>query len=188
MVRELEVTFADDHLFFPENHLSRTGGSFDGTLAAAAIQDADPAATPPEVRTKAGEVLFVSATQRQDLERFCQASQIRIRKRPDVWGDLLEPFIDTEFTPQQQAATLSRLHQAGLTDAEIEQIRARVRPLMLAYNALHWDWYHLGLADLLDAATTAPITEHHRASPGETTSFYAWAMGIANRTGPQPPT
>jgi hypothetical protein len=186
MALGLDVTFADDHVFFPENHLSRIGGSFDGTLAAAAIQDADPAAAPPEIRTKSGETLFVSAVQRQDLEQFCQASRIPIRKRPDIWGDLLEPFIDTQLTPGRAAATLNRLHQAGLTDAEIAQIHAKVRPLMLAYNAYHWDWHHLGLADLLDAATTAWLPEHLRAALGETTSFYTWAMGIANRTGPQP--
>lgn len=184
MAHGLEVTFAGDHLLFPENHLSRIGGSFNGTLAAAAIQDADPAATPPEIRTRSGETLFVSATQRQDLERFCQASLVRIRERPDVWGDLLEPFTDTQLTPQHESATLGRLHQAGLTAAEIAQIRAKVRPLMLAYNARHWDWRHLGLADLLDAATIAWLPEHQRAALGKTTSFYTWAMTIANRTGP----
>src|SRR5579859_2317679 len=134
MATGLEVTFADGHIFFAEDHLSRIGGSFDGTLAAAAIQDADPAATPPEIRARSGETLFVSAVQRQDLERFCRASQVPIRKRPDIWGDLLEPFTDTRLTPHHQAATLSRLHQAGLTGAEIDRIRGKVRPLMLAYN------------------------------------------------------
>jgi hypothetical protein len=186
MALGLEVTFADDHVFFPDSHLSRIGGSFDGTLAAAAIQDADPAAAPPEIRTLSGETLFVSAVQREDLERFCQASQIPIRKRPDVWGDLLEPFIDTQFTPEHQTATLSRLRQAGLTAAEVARIRAKVGPLMLAYNAFHWDWFHLGLADLLDAATTTRLPQHQGAELGEITSFYTWAMGIAHSTGPQP--
>jgi hypothetical protein len=101
--------------------------------------------------------------QREELERFCRASQVPIRKRPDIWGDLLEPFADTEFTPQYEAVTLSRLHQAGLTGTEIDQIRARVGPLMLACNAFHWDWAHLGLADLLDAVTTDSLPGHLRA-------------------------
>lgn len=180
----LEVTFAGHQLCFPAGHLSRIGGTFDGTLAASAIRDADPTATPPEIRTLSGETLFVSAVQREDLERFCRASQIPIRKRPDIWGDLLEPFVDTEFTPEHEVAIQNRLHQAGLTDSEISRIRAKVRPLMLAYNALHWDWFHLGLADLLDAATTTRLPE--RAGLGEITSRYSWAMGIANGTGAQP--
>jgi hypothetical protein len=189
----LEVTFAADHVFFPAGHLSRAGGTFDGTLAASAIRDADPAAAPPEIRTLSGETLFVSAVQREDLERFCRASQIPMRKRPDIWGDLLEPFVGTQPAPGYEAVTLGRLRQAGLTDTEIGRIRAEVGPLMLAYNTLHWDWHHLGLADLLDAVTADSLPEYHharlrelRAELGETASFYAWAMRIANSAGPQP--
>ena len=159
----LEVTFADDRVFFPAGHLSRIGGTFDGTVAASAICDADPAAAPPEIRTLSGETLFISAGQREELERFCRASQVPIRKRPDIWGGLLEPFVDTELTPEHKAATLTHLRRAGLTDTEISQIRAKVGPLMLAYNALHWDWAHLGLADLLDALTTNALPGYLRA-------------------------
>jgi hypothetical protein len=182
----LEVTFADDHVLFPAGHLSRIGGTFDGTLAAAAIRDADPAAAPPEIRTLSGETLFVSAVQREDLKRFCQASQIPVRKRPDIWGDLLDPFLGTPVPPHHEAATLSRLHEAGLTRAEAGQIRGRVGPLMRAYNAFHGDWGHLGLADLLDAATATWLPERERSGLGEITSLYAWAMRIANSTGSQP--
>lgn len=189
----LEVAFAGGHVFFPGGHLSRAGGTFDGTIAASAIRDADPAAAPPEIRTLSGETLFVSAVQREELERFCLASQIPVRKRPDIWGDLLEPFVDTQPAPEYEAVTLSRLRQAGLTDTEIGQIRTQVGPLMLAYNTVHWDWYHLGLADLLDAATTDSLPEYlrarmreMRAELGETARFYAWAMRIANSAGPQP--
>jgi hypothetical protein len=60
----LEVAFADSHVFFPDGHLSRVGGTFDGTLAAAAIRDADPAAAPPEIRTMSGETLETCETAR----------------------------------------------------------------------------------------------------------------------------
>jgi hypothetical protein len=193
MSHGLEVAFADSHVFFPDGHLSRVGGTFVGALAASAIRDADPAGAPPEIRTLSGETLFVSAMQRQELERFCRATQIPVRKRPDIWGDLLEPFLDTEFTPKHEAVTLSRLRQAGLTDTEIDQIRARVGPLMLAYNSVHWDWCHLGLFDLLDAVTTDSLPEYLRSrlremrrEPVEITRFYAWAMRIADGAGPRP--
>jgi hypothetical protein len=191
----LEVIFAGDRVFFPAGHLSRIGGTFDGMLAAPAIRDADPAAAPPEIRTLSGETLFVSAVQREELEQFCQASQIPVRKRPDIWGDLLEPFVDTELTPEYEAVVRGRLYRAGLTDSEISQIRAIVGPLMLAYNAFHWDWAHLGLADLLDALTTDSLpgylhaglhVEEIRAGLGDTASFYAWAMGIVNSAEPPP--
>jgi hypothetical protein len=179
MVTGLEVAFADDRINFPHDHLSRIGG-FIGVLDAAAFQDADPAATPPEIRTVSGDTLFISARQRAELERFCQLNHVPIRKRPDVWGDLLEPFLDTEFTTEDEAATLSRLLKSGLPAPEVAQIRARVAPLMGAYNAIHWEWFHLGLADLLDAITTISLPEPERMKLGETATFYAWAMRTAN--------
>ena len=110
MTLALEVTFADGRVFFSATHLSRIGGTFDGTLAAGAVRDADPAAPPPEIRTLSGETLFVCATQRED--------------------DLLEPFLSESWTSapdwDQLGAALRRLHQAGLTSGEIDQIRARV--------------------------------------------------------------
>src|SRR5580700_4631101 len=103
MPLRLQVAFAGSRVFFPDGHLSRAGGTFDGTLAASAIRDADPAAAPPEIRTLSGDTLFVSAVQREELERFCRASQIPVRKRPDIWGDLLEPFVDTQPAPEHEA-------------------------------------------------------------------------------------
>lgn len=196
MTRGLEVAFAGGHIAFPDAHLSRTSDSFDGTLAASQIRDADPAATPPEIRTLSGETLFVSAVQRQELERFCLDSQIPVRKRADIWGDLLEPFIDTEFTPERDDVTRRRLREAGLADSEISRIRALVGPLMRAYNAFHWDWFHLGLADLLDALTADSLSSHPQAGRharelrdelGGIEGCYGWAMSIANRAGPGRP-
>jgi hypothetical protein len=192
MALGLEVAFAGDHIFFPASHLSRIGATFDGTLAAAAIRDADPAATPPEIRTLSGETLFIPAVQRAGMERFCRAHQIPARNRPDIWGYLLEPFLGPQ--PRLEAWALARLHQAGLSTAEIDQIRAKVGPLMTAYNLFHGEWAHLGLANLLDALTMDPLPkllrafrfEEIRAELGETASFYAWAMRIANRADPQP--
>jgi hypothetical protein len=47
--------------------------------------------------------------QQDELERFCRATQIPVRKRPDISGDLLEPFLDTQFTPEREAVTLGLL-------------------------------------------------------------------------------
>ncbi|WP_374774268.1 hypothetical protein OG756_15985 [Streptomyces sp. NBC_01310] len=69
---------------------------------------------------------------------------------PDAPGStsgviLLEPFVDTGFTPEGQAATLASLGEVGLGPAEVAGIREKVAPLMRAYNDLHWDWHHLGV-------------------------------------------
>ncbi|MFE6746263.1 hypothetical protein ACFVGM_10450 [Kitasatospora purpeofusca] len=59
-------------------------------------------------------------------------------------------------------------------------IRAEVGPLVLAYNSLHRDWCHLGLADLLDAATAGSTPERYRIGPDRFPAFQAWAMAIAD--------
>ncbi|MER7754465.1 hypothetical protein [Kitasatospora sp. NPDC097643] len=146
---------------------------------ASTVRDVDPTAAPPEIRTRAGETVFVSSVHREELEAYCREHRMPVRARYDVWGDLLEPFVDTEFTPARQAATLSRLGRAGLGEARVSDIRAQVGPLMRAYNGLHWDWCGLGLADLLDAAHADWIPEELRVPPAGQPAFRAWAMGIA---------
>ncbi|MFJ8436678.1 hypothetical protein ACIQ9P_35830 [Kitasatospora sp. NPDC094019] len=145
----------------------------------AAVRDADPAAAPPEVRTVTGETLFLSAVQRAELEDLCRRHGIPVMSRPDVWGDLLEPFLDTEFAPARRAATAAALARVGLDEAAVAEIRAEVGPLMVAYNSLHWDWAHLGLADLLDAATGDTAPERYRIGPDRLPAFRARAMAIA---------
>ncbi|MGC0318263.1 hypothetical protein QBC98_006780 [Kitasatospora acidiphila] len=180
----LHVVFAGDHVRLPKSAVVPAGSALGGTIPAAAVRDADPQAAPPEIRTVSGATLLVPAEQRAELENFCAANRIPLRSRPDVWGDLLEPFLDTEFTPERQAVTQARLRRAGLGADEVAGIRARVAPVMRAYNAVHQDWHHLGLADLLDAATAGWMPEHLRIKSGERAAFYAWAMTIADRGRP----
>lgn len=171
-----EPEFADDHIRLPADAwLPRT------TLTAADVRDADPEATPPELRTRSGETVFLRAGRGAELERFRARNGIPLRRRPDVWCDLLEPFLDTWFTPEEEAATLDRLDRAGLGPAEVAGIRERVAPLMRAYNHMLWEWQGLGLGDLLAAAAGSLVPDHHRIPPQERAAFRAWAMEIADR-------
>ncbi|MFJ9594650.1 hypothetical protein ACIRS3_18005 [Streptomyces virginiae] len=160
----------------------------DRVLSAAALREADPDAAPPEIRTRAGEILFVSSVHQAGLRRFCEANDIPLRARPDVWGDLLEPFLDTSFTHRERMANQERLAAVGLGGDETARIRERVGPLMTAYNSVHWDWHRLGLADLLDAAFGSLVPEGLRIPPRERDAFRAWATGIANRADGERPT
>ena len=115
------------------------------------IRHVDPDATPPEIRTGSGEVLFVSAELREELRSAAAQHGVAVIGRVDVWGLLLEPFVDTEFGADHQAATIRELGEVGLDASAVQRLRDRFEARMLAYNALHWDWTHLGQADLLDA-------------------------------------
>ncbi|MFF3069503.1 hypothetical protein [Kitasatospora sp. NPDC057936] len=176
----LYVVLAGDHVRLQESVFAPAGTAPRGAIPATALRDADPTAVPPEIRTLSGDTVFVSAVQRGELERFCAANGVPLRVRPDVWGDLLEYFLDTGFTPGARAATQARLSLVGLGEGEVAGIRHEVAPLMHAYNGLHQDWYHLGLADLLDAAAADRTPGHLRIPPAERAAFCAWAMGIAD--------
>ncbi|MFC6010256.1 hypothetical protein [Nocardia lasii] len=155
-----------------------------GVLALAEIRDADPSATPPEIRTVTEETLFVAAGDGPALEKFCHRNAIPVRRRPDIWADLLEPFLDTSFDLAHQRATEAQLLAAGFPAAEIVEIRRRVERAMVSYNfdSMLWEWVHLGLFDLLSAANGSLARWTARKSLGDAAELYRWAMRIAHRT------
>ncbi|MFE3446237.1 hypothetical protein ACFXNW_24690 [Nocardia sp. NPDC059180] len=178
----LEATFTGDRVCFGDEHLSAADLPADRReVSAAEIRDADPAAISPEIRTRTGITLFVSATQREDLREFCAANAITISRRFDVWADLLEPYLDTEFPDDVHRGTIVRLERAGIPAEEIARIRERVGPVVHAYNTMVWEWVHLGLPDLLEAGITRFVPQHLRAGLGDLAEFRAWAMAVADR-------
>jgi hypothetical protein len=68
----------------------------------------------------------------------------------------------------------------------VDQIRARFAGAMVAYfGSMLWDWCHLGLADLLDALHGHLAGDIHKLGHAELVETYAWAMALADRSGPQ---
>ena len=72
-------------------------------------------------------------------------TQLSVVRRIDVWDLLLEPFLDTEFTPEQQEQTLTTLKRIGIPRTDVMRIRRSVQGAVLAYNFFLWNWVHLGL-------------------------------------------
>lgn len=179
----MEVRFAHDHICFPRYDFPGATVYPTGTLTPAHIRDADWRAIPPEIRTTLGETLFIPREHQSDLEQFCRRNAITRKHRPDTWADLLEPFLDTWFDPEDERATGNRLREAGLSQEEVAEIRRLLSPLMEAYNfeSMLWEWVHLGLFDLLCAATGPLVKTSLQATLGDPARFYTWAMDIAER-------
>lgn len=129
---------------------------------------------PLAVLTRAGEFLFVSREQLDNLKAFCAATGIPFTNRFDVWGCLLDPFLDTEFSEEFQRATDTRIEECGLSREEIVAIRAEVESPMLRHTARTWEWQHYGLYDVLYAVK--PVLPAGRA---KWRAFYGRAMEIA---------
>ncbi|MDL4816269.1 hypothetical protein [Actinomadura opuntiae] len=179
----MEVRFTEDHIRFLGYDFRGATVHPMGMVTPAHIRDADWKAIRPEIRTVRGETLFVPHDRKADLEGFCHRHGIAGVSRPDTWGDLLEPFLDTQIDADQEKATIDRLHRAGFAREAVTSIRRRLAPLMLAYNfgAMVWEWVHLGLYDLLTAANAPVIDPALQAELGAPEAFYEWTMAVAER-------
>jgi hypothetical protein len=152
-----------------------------GSIAYADIESVDPAAAPPELRHRSGEILFIPATQRQALETVAQNRGLPVRRRTDIWALILEPFLDTEFDAAHKERTFAQLEENGVSRAETDSLRRSLRTRMLAYNTIHWEWIHLGLADALDAHLSRPLPAWMPFAQRRFRRFYHRAMELASR-------
>ncbi len=177
---DTRVRFTDEHIAFDRYPYPAASVYPHGAVAWADVASVDVDATPPEIRRRDDEVLFVPASDREPLARAAAGHRIPIRRRTDVWALLLEPFLDTEFDADHRERTLACLAASGLQREEVAAIRRAHARRMLAYNATHWAWTHLGLADLLDAYRTG-ITRWLPGADGRFKTLYDRAMTIAAR-------
>ena len=177
----MTVTFGPDHIVFAAYEFPWASVHPHGVLPASHVRDASMGGR-PEVRTDSGETLFLSRDDAAGLAEFCLRHGIADVVRFDVWGNLLEPFLDTEFSAEASAATCARLHSVGLSQDVIDSIRARLTPLMHAYNldSMLWEWADLGLYDLLRALNGELVPASLAASLGDPAEVYRWVMEIAD--------
>jgi hypothetical protein len=178
----MRATFDADGIVFARYPFPPASIYPHGRLVYSSVRDVDPDAGPPEVRTHQGETLFISAEHATEFRTAIAEAQLAVVRRVDVWDLLLEPFLDTEFTADDQERTMATLQRLGISRLEVSEIRRSVQNSMLAYNGMLWDWVHLGLFDLL-IATRWPIAWAgfvHRLFPKRYGRFYWRAMELAD--------
>ena len=171
----LEALFREERIELPSYPFPLVSIPSGSMLHFDLIRDVDLSKSPPEFRLKSGEILFVSAEQKRELEDFAAKFGIPRVQRYDVWADLLLPFLDTQLPAADQEKALRRLQDQGFSLNEISSIRDLVKKPVLLYNSVVWEWVHLGLYDVLEAV-------RKNASPQGFQEFYWYAMCIANRT------
>lgn len=138
------------------------------------IGEVNPDGNPPTIRLKR-EILFVPASQREELRHFARQNGIPVRRRYDVWEGLLQPFLDAEFDAAERQATIAELERHGVGRAEVDEVRGLVGRRMIFYTCLTWEWAHYGLYDVLQVM--------HPLFPGKKRfrRFYSRAMDLALR-------
>jgi len=135
----------------------------------------------PSIRVNENELVFISAVDRKLLTNFCTENAIPINKRVDVWGIILDVFLDTMHSEEWIQKSLAQLYNCGISEVECINLRQEVAGRMVAYNFTSgfWEWVHLGLCDLLYASMGFLSGERYRLSDDEFEKFYFKAMEIA---------
>jgi predicted metal-dependent HD superfamily phosphohydrolase len=106
-----------------------------------------------QLRLTSGEILFVTSPDKAALLTFVNRNDVQVERRTNVWGALLDPFLDT----WEDQATIDRqfdwLASIGLQREAVDSWRREVAPAMYAYNfgTMLWEWCSLGLFDVLKA-------------------------------------
>jgi hypothetical protein len=137
------------------------------------IDEIDIDSYPPTIKVN-DELIFLTFEKRDELKAFARRNDIRTVKRPDIWGWILEPFLDIEFTKETDERLTRLLNEYGLTKETVDSIRKEVKTQMLKYNfdTMLWEWGGLGAEDVLKAMRTKYDEEDFK-------EFYNKVMKIA---------
>ncbi|MGG6231513.1 DUF7079 family protein [Tenacibaculum sp. SDUM215027] len=132
---------------------------------------------PPLIKID-NEVIFISREHTESLKEFTKRNSITTFKETKNWNWLLEPYLDTAITPEENIKITQLLNEHGISTTEIAQIRDEVGKQLYKYNfdTMLWDWFSLGLPDVL-AAMRVKYNEK------EFADFYKRAMEIELRKG-----
>jgi hypothetical protein len=156
-----------------------------GIINASDIVEAVECFFPPVIRTISNELIMIPyLEEKSDMKPFllfCERNNIAVNKRIDIWGMILDPFLDTEHSKKYIEATYDTLDKYGITRIECDEIRREVNDRMFAYNfeSCLWAWCHLGLYDVLNASCGILSGEKHRLSDNDFEKFYSKAISIA---------
>lgn len=137
------------------------------------IRDLSLLSAPPNMRV-GNELLMLTAENGEELRAFAQRNKLPVVNRAQIWEAILEPFLDTEFTPEHVRKTHQYFEKYGLGVSEVKALRAEVASQMITYNfdTMLWEWVNLDLSDVLRAMRV-------KYNPAEFEAFYQKAMKLA---------
>jgi len=159
-VRELlvstgQLTIGDDFLKI-ENYPFEPSIAYGQTIFKTnQIDDIDFKSYPPTFRV-GNELIYLTSEKKVELEEFATRNNIKTIERPMIWGWILEPFLDTEFTTETDQRLTKHLENYGLTADHVKSLRAEVETQMLKYNfdTMLWEWGGFDALDVLKAMRT----------------------------------
>jgi predicted metal-dependent HD superfamily phosphohydrolase len=120
------------------------------------------------------EIVFLPRQCKPGLEAFASRHCIPSPKIHEVWSDLAEPYIDTEYSAEQEARDFQSLTERGYDRKEVRALRRHIAPTMLAATWFTFEWGFYTTQDILRAFAII--------SPQQfTEQFYENVMEVALR-------
>lgn len=155
-------------------------------LDASDIVDATENFWPDLIRTTDDELIIIGYRQEEKgehkkLPRFYDENNIVLRKDVvNIWGHILEPFLDTEYSEDHLERDFQILEKHGISRSECESVRKEVNDRMIAYNftSCLWEWVNLDLYDVLKASIGVLSGEKYQLNDKDFEEFYYHAMNI----------
>jgi hypothetical protein len=177
-VRELlvstgQLTIGDDFLKI-ESYPFEPSIAYEQTIFKTnQIDDIDFKSYPPTFRV-GNELIYLTSEKKVELEEFAKKNNIKTIERPMIWGWILEPFLDTEYTTETDVRLTKLLENYGLKTDQVKSLRAEVETQMLKYNfdTMLWEWGGFGASDVLRAMRTKYKKDEYE-------DFYRRVMEIA---------
>lgn len=181
--RTLRFGICDDHIRIAWYPYTPATVFPHGQLPYESIREISITSIPVEIRTNRGEVLLVPAVDKDAMLAAARERSIPCVRRVDVWGLILEPFVDTEFTEEHDARTRTALAESGIEDATCTRLRSRLARIVGDYNfKFIWNWWGLSLFHAFDAIQfCGSIGVSQAMSDDEYTRFYWEAMELSER-------
>lgn len=137
------------------------------------IDELNSQSYPPTIKV-GNELIFLTREKKDELEAFATRNNVAIVVRPAIWSWILEPFLDTEYTPEADEKAMEFLGNYGLTAEQVKSLRTEVQTQMMKYNfdTMLWEWGSFDISDVLKAMRPAYSRELYR-------DFYSRVMEIA---------
>ena len=149
-----EARFEQDSLVYDRYPIAGASVHPSGRVAPGAIAEVDP--DNRRLLTVAGEFLYFPYALIEPARAFAERHGLPLVHRAEPWSLILQPFLDTEHSAEQEASALAQLAAWGLEPAEVARLRETVEAPMMAFTALTWEWAFYGLEDYLIVGAAWP--------------------------------
>ena len=120
------------------------------------------------------EIVFLPKQCKPGLDAFASRHCIPSPNIREVWSDLAEPYIDTEYSAEQEASDFQSLTERGYDREEVRALRRQIAPTMWTATLFTFEWGFYTTQDVLRAFAII--------SPQQfTEQFYRNVMEVALR-------